>query len=301
MRECLREELLQSYLDGELSSDAVENVASHLATCRACAANASELERQNNLVAAALAPEFEASVPTVQLRQRIDAAIADGQFVNTGAVEKAGLANVRGWFQSLSDLFTFTPQRAFGYASLVAVLAFAAIFAITQRDNFKTTTGSGEVATVNQRADSPGVPNNPPDTSTPADVATRPSEIVAANSTGVRTPRPQRQRSTYAAAPSRRTAESNHVKLLPGERSYLQTIAELDSTMKVDKGRMRPAMQAEFERNLAFVDRALVTARIAAKNNPNNPDAAEFMFAAYQSKLDLLNTVADARVSNRQH
>jgi hypothetical protein len=64
---------------------------------------------------------------------------------------------------------------------------------------------------------------------------------------------------------------------------------------------MRPGLQAEYERNLALVDRAIAETRSAAKSNPNDPDAAEFMFAAYQSKLDLLNQVADARLSNRPH
>ena len=64
---------------------------------------------------------------------------------------------------------------------------------------------------------------------------------------------------------------------------------------------MRPGLQAEYERNLALVDRAIAATRSAAKSNPNDPDAAEFMFAAYQSKLDLFNQVADARLSNRPH
>jgi hypothetical protein len=59
---------------------------------------------------------------------------------------------------------------------------------------------------------------------------------------------------------------------------------------------MRPALQVEYERNLAVVDRAIAATRSAAKSNPNDPDAADFMFAAYQSKVDFLNTVADARV-----
>ena len=88
------------------------------------------------------------------------------------------------------------------------------------------------------------------------------------------------------------------VKLLPGERTYLQTIAKLDSTIKSNKKSMRPALQVEYERNLAVVDRAIAATRSAAKSNPNDPDAADFMFAAYQSKVDLLNTIADARVGN---
>jgi hypothetical protein len=89
------------------------------------------------------------------------------------------------------------------------------------------------------------------------------------------------------------------VKLLPGERSYLKTIAALDTTIKSGNETMRPALQAEYERNLALVDRAIAATRSAAKRNPNDPDAADFMFAAYQSKVDLLNTIADARVYNR--
>jgi hypothetical protein len=91
------------------------------------------------------------------------------------------------------------------------------------------------------------------------------------------------------------------VKLLPGERSYLQTIAKLDSTIKEGQKDMRPALQVEYERNLAVVDRAIAATRSEVKKNPNDPDAADFMFAAYQSKVDLLNTIADARVYNRTH
>jgi hypothetical protein len=89
------------------------------------------------------------------------------------------------------------------------------------------------------------------------------------------------------------------VKLLPGEKTYLRTIAALDSTIKANDRPMRPALRAEYERNLALVDHALAAARTAAKNNPDDPDAAEFVFAAYQSKVDLLNTVAEARTYNR--
>ena len=91
---------------------------------------------------------------------------------------------------------------------------------------------------------------------------------------------------------------ANHtVKLLPGERSYLQAIAKLDTTIKSNKTAMRPSLQVEYERNLAVVDRAIAATRNAAKSNPSDPDAADFMFAAYQSKVDLLNTIADARLS----
>jgi len=90
--------------------------------------------------------------------------------------------------------------------------------------------------------------------------------------------------------------------LLPGERTYLQTIANLNTTINAENTRqMKPSLQAEYQRNLAMVDQAIAATRTMAKTNPNDPDAAEFMFAAYQSKIDLLNQVADSRLSNRQH
>jgi hypothetical protein len=107
---------------------------------------------------------------------------------------------------------------------------------------------------------------------------------------------------TYKTTPAPKTITAEPVRLLPGERSYLQAIARLDTTIKANKKDMRPSLQVEYERNLAVVDRAIAATRSAAKSNPNDPDAADFMFAAYQSKVDLLNTIADARVGGgRSH
>jgi hypothetical protein len=111
--------------------------------------------------------------------------------------------------------------------------------------------------------------------------------------------RPVRSRGSRAVA--KESTVANEVRLFPGELSYLKTIATLDDSIRENADSpMRPALQAEFERNLALIDRALAAARTAAKNNPNDPGATEFMFAAYQSKVDLLNTVADARMYNRR-
>jgi hypothetical protein len=147
-----------------------------------------------------------------------------------------------------------------------------------------------------------------PDSSAPktAEVGSTQNQQVALNEGGSVAPssrpvvKPTGPRRTSAAPKTE--AVSNHVKLIPGERSYLQAIARLDSTIKSNKTSMRPSLQVEYERNLAVVDRAIAATRNAAKSNPSDPDAADFMFAAYQSKVDLLNTIADARLSGgRSH
>jgi len=297
MRECLDEGILQSYFDGELSGERIELVTSHLAACTTCSGAVRELENELNLLSTALAPEFEVAVPTERLRQRIDVAVSGLQDESSTTGETRAFPRIRAWFQSLASLSAFTPQRAFGYAGLIAGLGFAAIFGIIQwRHVSPGVQDPNYVATVPETSGpvtktAPGSDGSNPIVS-PAAVASNPSKDNPASV------RPRNSSVQYASA--KRTVAK--IKLLPGERSYLKTIAALDTTINSRSNRpMRPALQAEYERNLALVDRALAATRNAAKKNPNDPDAMEFMFTAYQSKVNLLNTVADARSFNRQH
>src|SRR5919112_1711929 len=122
MTRCLDEGKLQSYFDGELSIEMMESVTSHLASCVTCAAAARELEQETELLMSALAAEFEASVPTERLRQRIDAAVLGERVAVAQATEKN--SGVAAFF---SSLFNFGTQRTLGYASLATVMAFAVI------------------------------------------------------------------------------------------------------------------------------------------------------------------------------
>jgi hypothetical protein len=292
MTRCLDEAKLQCYFDGELSIHEMESATSHLAACVTCAAAAREVEQESALFTTALSGEFEASVPTERLRQRIDAAVLGERTAVAQATEKAsGLA---GFF---AGLLNFGTQRTLGYASLAVVMAFAAIFGVV---SMRTDTTTNPVATTQHPVVNP-----------PATVAVAPAPTEVATPVTNEDPLPGKarnlqsapqviQRGTFrpikVAAKSVSLPAPAPVKLIPGERSYLQTIARLDSTIKSGQKEMRPSLRVEYERNLAVVDRAIAATRTAAKSNPNDPDAADFMFAAYQSKVDLLNTIADARV-----
>ena len=284
MTRCLEEGKLQSYFDGELSIDMMESVTSHLASCVICAATAREIEEESALLTSALAMEVEASVPTERLRERINEAVLGDRIASAQSTQKAGF---------FAGLFNFGTQRTLGYASLAVVIAFAAIVGVvklrstpdqgvTKEQVATKTTGdqvnNEAVATVTPKKEVPTVP--------PIEIANRPIKA-----TTIGTPRKEYRSVAVSTAP-----KPARVKLIPGERSYLQAIARLDSTIKSNSKSMRPALQAEYQRNLVVVDRAIAATRSAAKSNPNDPDAADFMFAAYQSKVDLLNTIADARV-----
>jgi hypothetical protein len=293
MKECFDEGILQSYCDGELAPEMTRKVASHLASCSTCVQAVSEVESENLLLSQGLEAEFAQTVPTERLRQRVDAAIA-----GLPAASPSRTPAVRGWLHSIADLFTVSPQRAFAFASVAVIVLIASIFALVQyKNNKNANTNSGAIASEKQRA-------TPAGASSPVHTP----EVVAVTS-----PSPENLNPLPGVAPvvrhPRRSAQPDssgasvaQVKLLPGERSYLKTIAALDSTIKADGNKpMRPALQSEYERNLANVDRAIAATRSAAKSNPNDPDAAEFMFAAYQTKVDFLNQVADSRLSNGRH
>ncbi len=276
MTRCLDDAKLQSYFDGELSLEMMESVTSHLASCVTCAAAARELEEESALLTSALAAEFESSVPTERLRERIDAAVLGERISVAKSTQKAGF---------FSGLLNFGTQRTLGYASMAVVLAFAAIIGLVK---------------MRSTPELPAVANVPVQTGNEAVTKASPAQETAyippvqiaqpVKPKAIATPHFVRATTTNSAP------KPAPVKLLPGERSYLQTIARLDSTIKSNKNAMRPSLQVEYERNLAVVDRAIAATRTAAKSNPNDPDTADFMFAAYQSKVDLLNTIADARV-----
>ena len=280
MTRCLDEAKLQSYFDAELSLEMMESVTSHLASCVTCAAAARELEEESALLTAAFAAEFEASVPTERLRQRIDEAVLGERLAISQSAKTSGIAAF------FSSLLNFGTQRTLGYASLAVVLALAAVVGVVKMRS----TPEETVAETSQPAKEQLIAKAPQVNDTATTAAVEIPAPVKATELKV-SYRPAK--STANSAPKPTPAP---VKLIPGERAYLQTIARLDSTIKSNKKRMRPALQVEYERNLAVVDRAIAATRSAAKSNPNDPDAADFMFAAYQSKVDLLNTIADARL-----
>jgi hypothetical protein len=236
-------------------------------------------------------------VPTERLRQGLDAVVLDQRISAASTPERAGF----GAF--ISSLLSFETRAPLGYASLAVVLAFAAIFGYVK---LTTTTPpqAPVVAVAPPKVEQvpvkvPVAGNN---TETNRTIQNTNSQAINSRPANRATQTPRFQQVKATVNPTNPAPTSEPVKLLPGERSYLQTIARLDTTIKANQKSMRPSLQVEYERNLAVVDRAIAATRSAAKSNPNDSDAADFMFAAYQSKVDFLNTIADARLGGgRSH
>jgi len=280
MKECIDEGTLQAWFDGELGSEPAAAVASHVATCVVCAQAARTVEGENLLLSEALKPEFAQSIPTESLRYRVEAAIAEPRIAEP--VRSAPSAK-HGWWESLRDLLFASPQRAFGYAGLAAIVILSTIFGVIylQRGKVSPVAHNETPRPLTTAQPSPEVESSGPVTSKPP----KPDELV-------QTPKKLNPRKS----PDRNTTTAS---LLPGERRYMKTIATLNATLKSDRP-MRPSLQVEYEHNVALLDQAIEMTRDAARKNRKDPQAAQFMLAAYQSKVDLLHQVADARRFNSQ-
>lgn len=305
MRECLEEGLIQSYADGELSLEMMEAVAKHMASCAACALAVREAEEESSIIASALAPELSLSVPTARLRERLDAAIAELQPQQTPLMMESSGSRLRAWVGSLFAPMAFAPRQAIGFASLAAVLAFAVIFSVVHLKN-----SDAEYAreVKNGAPIAFTIPEFQVEEKAALDAADGTEKVSFTPTRGVaKRVRPRVQRNREAITPlvannnsaPKQPAMPAKDALLPGERSYLTAIASLTTNLEAG-GEMglKPSLRAEYERNLAVVDQAIEATRQAARSNPNDDDATNFLLTAYQSKVDLLNTVADqARLS----
>jgi len=307
MKGCLEEGVLQSFVDNELSPEMMERVAAHLAACSKCAERLDEINSEMAIFSAALEPELALDVPTVRLRERIDAAIAEMNPPVQVTERKQGWS-LTGWFASFGELFKVSPQRAIGFASLIAVVAFAAIFVAIRLNR----PGSSDNGTQSIAENGKPKPGNTPAVTNPSPSPTEPDKTSGSEDKGdkpsikrstpkkprkeVLVPQPDQlqQEELAGTGNSSKPATRDSSKPLPGEANYLKAIDNLTTEIAAsDATAMKPSLRAEYERNLAVVNQAIDSTRRVARTNPKNDDAVQFLYSSYQSKLDLLSTVAE--------
>lgn len=297
---CLDEAILQAYLDGELEQERAAGVAAHLSACDGCAAALAEAEQETSLFAAAFAPDEAVCVPSEVLRSRINAAVAQQETSAEPNRTRSRGRNSGGLFASLAGLFSFTPQGAAAFAGLLAVAALALVYFSAQRSQRGPAHSQGEQQ-VAKVAPTPG--RTQAVTQTPEVVGTSPVAPPEKGSAGTAVVRVShgarrvgggnelKRRPAAAHAPGEVAPKQ---EALPGEKDYQTAIASLEKTIKLGGDEsLRPALRAEYERNLALLDSAISQTRQVAARNPKDEDAVGFLMAAYRSKVELLSKVAD--------
>lgn len=315
MKRCLDEGVLQAYMDGELSQELAVETAEHLAACERCAASLAEAEGEGVLLAAAFAPDESVTVPTEQLRARISAAVARLEPANETRAGRPGGWSLSALLAPLTSLFTLQPQRAAAaFAGLLAVVVFTAVFFTIQKPSPDKSSGGRQLAGGGTTTTTPTPPNN--NSEQRAEVIDAPivrtdddgkgevgdPDEVAVNDNGdginrivvpakyERERRPRRETARAANA----VPVSPSEQPLAGEKDYEQAIASLSRAISAGGDAvLKPQVRAEYERSVAVLDKAIEETRRVARRNPKDRDAVEYLMSAYQSKVELLTTVAD--------
>ena len=273
MKNCFDEQTLQAWFDGELTADEAANVAAHLNTCAQCAAVAKTVEAESVLLSEALAPEFAAPVPTEALRQRVDLAV--GRLHD----RQVRVSRTSRW-SVFAEFFSF---RSLAYASGAAVILVAGAI--------------GFVYLKKQETTSIAVKDNPPlAIHSPQE---SPTQVVQQPHDDIMKPDPLEAPKIVVARKSKpakrtRVEEPDAMSLAWQQRQYEYAIDQLGEALKYQPP-MRPALQVEYEYNMAVANSTIAATREAAKKNPKDPLANQSMLAAYQSKVDLMNEIAQAR------
>jgi hypothetical protein len=274
MRNCIDEGTLQTWFDGELPANEAANVAAHLNGCLQCAEAARTVEAENRIVSEGLATEFAAAIPTERLRQRIETAVAALHDASVPTVSQSRWRVVREFFSSF---------RPLAYASIASTILLAGFIGFVYLKRERATAGTAQNNSQAQNR-SPGV--------LPA-ISKGPTEQPRVPAPSV-SPKIKKVRGSNVMSRSR-AYEAEAMSLSWQERQYDYAIAKLNEAIKIQPP-MRPSLQVEYEYNMALIDNAIAASRDAARKNPKDPQAAQFMLAAYQSKVDLMNQIANARV-----
>lgn len=302
MKRCLDEGGWQAYLDGELSQESALEAAEHLAACERCAASLAEAEAEGAFLSAAFAPDEAISVPTEQLRARINAAVA--RLEPQTETRAPGGWSLSALLAPLTSLLTFQPQRAAAFAGLLAVVVFAAVFFTMQKPSPDKPSGGQQVAgggaTTSQTPPNPGsdsvagvVPAPTVQTPVVTPVINPLSEKGGGGAVAAKYERP-RQPKRKATSEAKAVTVAPTEQPLPGEKDYEQAIASLSRAINAGGDAvLKPQVRAEYERNLAVLDKAIEETRRVARRNPKDRDAVDFLMSSYQSKVELLTTVAD--------
>lgn len=279
MNNCLDIGIIQAFLDGELSGGELTHVSDHIGGCDSCAMLLAEAEDENAVVFPALAREFDTMVPTHRLWARINDSIE---------TEKAAAP----WYLKLYGILVagFANPSVAVAAGLFLVLGIFAVFTLRKPVNDVAFVPTARVTTT----------SNAPSVTAPG------PQVSNATARDVEPSRPTTETAAYRA-PRRTTVEnavyttakpavpvSQDAGYLPGEESYVNTIASLTKSVKGDEDPnvMRASERVSYERDMAVVNSTIERMRSAVRKDPKNDAAKQMLSAAYQNKIDLLNSVA---------
>ncbi|HEX8734882.1 MAG TPA: hypothetical protein VF721_06125 [Pyrinomonadaceae bacterium] len=290
MDKCFDEGIIQAFLDGELASDLSEKVACHVALCDGCASMLAVAEEESSFAFAALDAEFNTLVPTERIRTRL---------FETIATERGSF-----WQKIFGKGFRWTNPSVAAFASLVLVVGLFATLWIVRENSVNAPEVAGNEK-PSQTTVAQAIPAKPeestPIINPPAAPLENDSDVKQMRQAAYK-PKNERfeaQKAIYkpvndVVIPNRVTPVDVPSEAISGEESYIKTIATLQQAVENRKDElMKPSSRVAFEKDMAVVNDAIKKMQREVRKNPKNEAAKEVLRSSYQSKIDLLNSVAE--------
>lgn len=284
-KNCLDIGTIQAFLDGELNDGLLETAADHLAVCDSCAMLLGNAEEESAIAFTALDAELNTLVPTQRLWSKINDSIERERkpfwqtifafFKNPTIAAFASLMIVFGLFM------TYMNSQAGNETTNLAKVS------VKQTENItpiSTTTLPVSKDSENEISSE----DNPVKTvNYPAENSKSDFRVVKTVVKENQTVRQDVKKSSDIEAP-----KPTVYQYLPGEESYIKTIATLENTVNTRKDEiLKPSERFTFEQNMAVVNDSITKMRREVKKNPRNEAAKEILMSSYQNKVDLLNSV----------
>jgi hypothetical protein len=278
---CLDIGTIQAFLDGELTPDVSMRVTNHIAGCESCSGLLGEAEEESAFVFPVLEREMNTLVPTQRLWKRINESIA---------IEKE---NTPFWKKVFVGLAAQLKNPSFAVAAGI-VLVFGVIAGVYSFRSENVKVDSPTIALNPSRQASPGVlpPIGGSVEQTTAGTVSKPN-ATSNNAKFVAVKADYKAPVVINKQPKANVEAVNPDGYLPGEESYVKTIANLNQTVATQKDTaMRPSQRVSYERDLAVVNDSIKRMRNEVKKDPKNESAKQVLYSSYQNKIDLLNSVA---------
>jgi hypothetical protein len=299
--------VLEEYFDGELDERASIEVRAHLGSCEACARALEALKDEQGL--------YAVYRRDVEVTPSLWSGVAARIHEEEGAGKQA---RVTAWRERLKAMFG-TPRLSPALTFALLILAVGATAGIMKYVNSRPASDQRAAQTVAQKqpakpqstlAPAPPKANDHPDNNVEeaAPIEDGVERVGKQNEKGEeRLPSPayrtadrfEGRRAAAVPAAGYPYEESPEQLVREAEQKYMAAIALLTRDAKRRRTLLEPDVRARFEQTLAAVDRTISETRRAARQQPDDPIAVQYMLAAYSKKVEVLREMATYRAYDR--
>jgi hypothetical protein len=281
---CFEIGTIQAFLDGETTPDVSFRLTDHVASCDACAILMAEADEQSSVVFSTLGRELDALVPTQRLWCRINETIE---------IENGGAST---WHKVFAYIRTSLANPSMAAAAGVLLILGMFAVVVTIKDS-----ADSNVAGNGSGISQPGQTPVQREVVGPTSSEQIPAASIEAPSVTISNIPPKKLEAIAVQANAKaaqreftpQRAVYNPDAYLPGEESYVRTIGDLKQNVDIQKEAvLTPSTRVSYERDMAVVNDSIKRMREVVRKNPRNQAARQVLYASYQDKIDLLNSVS---------